>query len=56
MFTFTVSFIVVEADLGLMCPGYYYFGTANIIQFLVLCNTKYYIFLKDAIFFRIPII
>jgi hypothetical protein len=30
-----------------MCPGYCYFGIANIIQFLVLCNTKYYIFFKN---------
>ena len=27
--------------------GYYYFGIANIIHFLVLCNTKYYIFSKN---------
>ena len=27
--------------LGLIFPVYYYFGIANIIRILVLCNTKY---------------
>ena len=27
--------------LGLIFPVYYYFGIANIIHILVLCNTKY---------------